>query len=177
MHDRQFRFQRGDGIAFLKSYKFTGDELVYCDPPYMMETRTRSLYKFEMTPIDHIRLLYVVLESKCRVLISGYWTELYANRLRGWNSIQYEAMTRGGHTATEFLWFNFPAPVALHDYSYLGSNFRERERIKRKKLRWVNRLKRMPILEKQCLLDAIASTAGSGESSGGIVVSGDGRRR
>ena len=177
MHDRQFRFQCGDGIAFLKSYKFTGDEMVYCDPPYMMETRTRSLYRFEMTDAQHLELLRVLQSLPCRVMISGYFTKLYDLELTSWNVARYDAMTRGGHTATEFLWLNFPAPVALHDYSYLGSNFRERERIKRKKLRWVNRLKRMPTLEKQCLLDAIAVTAGSGESAGGIVVSGDGRRR
>jgi hypothetical protein len=33
--------------------------------------------------------------------------------------------------------FNFPEPVALHDYRYLGEDFRQRERIKRKKQRWV----------------------------------------
>ena len=65
-------------------------------------------------------------------------------------------MTRAGRTATEWLWFNFPAPVALHDYRYLGEDFRERERIKRKKQRWVNRLHTMPTLERRALLNAIA---------------------
>jgi hypothetical protein len=57
--------------------------------------------------------------------------------------------------ATEYVWFNYPEPVQLHDYSFLGSNFRERERIKRKKQRWVDRLKSMPMLERQALLNAI----------------------
>ncbi len=39
--------------------------------------------------------------------------------------------------------------IALHDYRYLGEDFRERERIKRKKQRWVNRLQTMPVLERQ----------------------------
>jgi hypothetical protein len=177
MCDRQFRFLCEDGISFLKSYPFTGSELVYCDPPYMLETRTRSLYRFEMTDAQHAELLRVLQTLTCRVMISGYWTKFYSKLLASWNVARFEAMTRGGHTATEFLWFNFPAPVALHDYSYLGSNFRERERIKRKKLRWVKRLERMPPLERRCLLDAIATIAGSGESSGGIAVSGDGGRR
>ena len=177
MRDRGFRFLCQDGIAFLKSYLFTGSELVYCDPPYMMETRTRSLYRFEMTNAQHAELLRVLKSLKCRVMLSGYWTKLYSLELTSWNLARFEAMTRGGHTATEFLWFNFPAPVALHDYSFLGGDFRERERIKRKKLRWVNRLKKMPVLEKQCLLQAIASLAGTGDSAGGIVESGDGPRR
>ena len=84
--------------------------------------------------------------------------------LEDWHSISFEAMTRGGHTATEWLWFNFPPPVELHDYRYLGVNFRERERIKRKKTRWVARLQRMPVLERQSLLSAIAEIAGRGDA-------------
>jgi hypothetical protein len=38
-----------------------------------------------------------------------------------------------GGPRTEWLWFNFPEPIALHDYRYLGTGFRER--IKRKKQR------------------------------------------
>jgi hypothetical protein len=41
----------GDGVAFLERFKWQGAELVYCDPPYLMETRRskRALYKFEVT--------------------------------------------------------------------------------------------------------------------------------
>lgn len=160
--DRGFRFLCEDGIRFLKSYPFTGSELVYCDPPYMMETRTRSLYRFEMSDAQHAELLAVIGSLPCRVMISGYWTKLYSLELASWNLASFEAMTRGGHTATELLWFNFPAPAALHDYRYLGGNFRERERIKRKKLRWTKRLERMPMLERRALLDAIAGLAENG---------------
>ncbi len=59
--------------------------------------------------------------------------------------------------ATEWIWMNYPAPLELHDYRYLGDTFRERERIKRKSQRWVARLKKMPVLERQALLSAIDS--------------------
>lgn len=87
---------------------------------------------------------------------------MYLAALKGWNLIRYDAVTRGGMTE-ECLWFNFPEPVELHDYRYLGQTFRERERIKRKKLRWVTRFARMPLLEKRALLSAIADIAISGE--------------
>jgi hypothetical protein len=64
-------------------------------------------------------------------------------------------MTRGGRLATEWVWMNYPHPLHLHDYRFLGEGFRERERIKRKKQRWVNRLHSMPILERRALLAAI----------------------
>jgi hypothetical protein len=89
------------------------------------------------------------------VMVSGYWSRLYADSFSSWNSFSFEAQTRGGSTATEYAWFNYPEPVQLHDYSFLGDNFRERERIKRKKQRWVSRLQRMPMLERRSLLNAI----------------------
>ena len=64
-------------------------------------------------------------------------------------------MTRGGTLATEWVWFNYPEPDELHDYRFLGRDFRERERINRKKRRWVARLKGMRRLERQALLSAI----------------------
>ncbi|WP_203415563.1 hypothetical protein [Candidatus Scalindua japonica] len=50
---------------------------------------------------------------------------------------------------------NYNIPVEVHEYRYLGNNFRERERIKRKTQRWTARLQSMPILERQALLSAM----------------------
>jgi hypothetical protein len=153
----RFRLECTDALVFLASYKFTGSEVVYCDPPYMHETRGRkNLYRFELDDSKHLALLRLVKALPCRVMLSGYWTKLYSRELRSWNAVSFEAMTRSGKQATEWLWFNFPEPVALHDYRYLGGDFRERERIKRKKQRWVNRLQNMPVLERRALLGAIA---------------------
>jgi DNA adenine methylase len=152
----RWEFQQGEALLFLSFYPFKGSELVYCDPPYMHETRSRKkLYDFEMSDERHEELLRILKTLPCRVMISGYWTELYALDLASWNLTSFQAMTRGGHTATEYLWSNFPDPVALHDYRYLGTNFRERERIKRKTSRWVRRLKSMPTLERRALLHAV----------------------
>ena len=156
-HDKaKFTFHVGDGLAFLQSYPFTGRELVYCDPPYVLRTRTSRQYRYEMTDAQHAALLAILTTLPCAVMLSGYWTAMYAEALDGWTTITYEAMTRGGRVATEWLWMNYPRPLHLHDYRYLGEGFRERERIRRKKQRWVNRLQTMPHLERQALLSAVA---------------------
>jgi len=54
----------------------------------------------------------------------------------------------------------------------LGEDFRERERIKRKKQRWVTRLHTIPILERRALLNAIAEM----EAPSGIAANSEGRR-
>jgi DNA adenine methylase len=178
----RFVFEVRDGINYLAGLQWSGAELVYCDPPYRMSTRrSGKLYKHEMTDLQHRRLLRVLLELPCMVMLSGYWSPMYSKTLEGWNSIRYQAMTRGGKPATEWVWFNFPPPVALHDYRYLGKGFRERERIKRKKARWTARLGKMPVLERQSLLAAIeafsaqtgdggSEIAGSGEAAGSSEV-------
>jgi hypothetical protein len=151
-----FRFLRGDGLTFLASYPFQPTDLIYCDPPYLMETRSGGrLYRHEMSDEQHAELLATILELPCRVMISGYWSEMYTFRLKRWNCIHFEAMTRGG-MATEWLWFNFAEPVELHDYQFLGENTRQRQDLKRQIASWAGKLERMPPLKKRALLAAIA---------------------
>jgi DNA adenine methylase len=149
---------RANALEWLASTTFTDDTLIYLDPPYLMHTRScqRRIYRCELElPEQHQQLLKIIKGLTCMVLISGYYSELYAQELAGWRTIQFSAQTRGGRTAIEWLWMNFPEPVELHDYQYLGENFRERERIKRKRLRWQARLKRMPAIERYAMLSAI----------------------
>lgn len=156
----KFLFRPMDALEFLRCHQFTDRTLIYADPPYLHSTRGRKdVYACEMTDAQHADLLDVLKQLPCMVMLSGYASKLYTQKLKGWNSTSFQAMTRSGHMATEWLWTNFPEPVALHDYRYLGEGFRERERIKRKKTRWVKRLERMPMLEKRALLSAIEAIA------------------
>jgi hypothetical protein len=148
----------GDGILFLETYPWRGDELVYCDPPYLFMTRRahRQLYQHEMTNEDHRRLLAVITRLPTQIIISGYWSEMYAEALSDWRAVTYQAMTRAGSPAIEWLWMNYDEPFELHDYRYLGENFRERERIKRKINRWKAKLEKMPHLERIAMSAALA---------------------
>lgn len=153
-----FELINDDAIKYLKCYSFTGKELVYCDPPYLRETRKKSdsLYKYEYTLKQHIELLKVIKSLPCMVLISGYESELYKDSLKDWYTYCFKSKTHHG-MATEWVWMNYSPPTELHDYRYLGDNFRQREKIRNKSKRWVRRLKLMPVLERQALLSAIRS--------------------
>lgn len=130
--------------------------LIYCDPPYKPSTRTGGrIYEWELDTSQHRELLKILVALPCKVMLSGYDSILYREHLAGWTTEQYDVMTRGGTPRVEWLWYNFPPPVALHDYSYLGRDFRERERIKRKMTRWKDRLRKMPLLERQAMLAAM----------------------
>jgi hypothetical protein len=164
----------GCGIEFLERYSFKGDEFVYADPPYLLSTRGgRRYYRHEMSDADHLRLLDVVRALPCAVMMSGYPSALYDNALTGWQREEFEVMTRGHTWAKEVLWFNYPRPSQLHDVAYVGENYRERLRIKRKRARWANRLRKMPELERAALFSALVDVMGPGPSAGNDA---DGRR-
>jgi len=51
---------------------------------------------------------------------------------------------------------NYPEPLELHDYRYIGENFREREKINRQRKRWQARLLRMSSVQRYALMATIA---------------------
>lgn len=156
-----------DPVALLGGPAAKPRILLYCDPPYLLSTRRSQtpLYKHEVGDQSpdgkddswHTSLLNLLDALPYQIMLSGYMSKLYAKNLRApkWRAISYQAPLRNGMTATEYLWCNFPQPCELHDYRYLGENRRERERIKRKKTRWTNKLKVMPDLERYAILAAI----------------------
>jgi DNA adenine methylase len=99
-------FIETDAIDFLEASSFQGDELVYCDPPYLPRTRRRQkVYRFDYTENDHVVLLNRLRALPCFVVISGYQSELYDNLLGGWNSLLLRhtkacALNGSGSTST-----------------------------------------------------------------------------
>lgn len=157
-HDNEssiWQFVHEDALGYLSRYPFTGSELVYCDPPYLLSTRTRRQYRHELTEQQHIDLLDILVTLPCSVMLSGYWSALYTQRLNDWHVISYKVITRGGTMATEYLWANYAPPLVLHDYRYLGEDFRDRERIKRQQKSWLRKLAALPTLERHALLQSI----------------------
>ncbi len=131
------------------------DSFIYLDPPYIKATR-RSIgqYSHEMSDDDHRVLLDIINHFRCNVMISHYPNHLYDLALANWNTKSFKVMTRHGWQ-TEKVYFNYEVPTKLHDYSYLGNNFTDRQRIKRKALRLKSKLSRLPELERAALIDMI----------------------
>lgn len=129
---------------------------VYVDPPYPRSTRRSkaALYRHEWDDAKHDELLDVVRRLPCRVMVSSYWSERYAEALADWRTIKFRSQTRRG-PATEWVWMNYGDPTELHDTRFLGRNKRQREAFRRRAKNLSARLKRLPPLERQALIDAI----------------------
>ena len=133
---------------FLSAYAFTGRELLYVDPPYFPDTRRRAkVYRCDYDIEDHVRLLKLLVSLPCMVLISGYENDLYAETLNGWTKHTFQAKTHVD-VREETLWFNYDAPIHLHDNRYLGSNFRHRQNSKRRLERLKEKVEEMDPCER-----------------------------
>lgn len=126
-----------DGIKALETYALLLDQsdFVYLDPPYRFDSRksSKDRYKYELTDEQHNHLVKICSLLKCKVAISHYQDPLYDSL--GWRTVDYQAQTRGG-VVTDRLYLNYPEPDLLHDYDYLGDDFKEREHIRLKFNRW-----------------------------------------
>lgn len=81
--------------------------LIYADPPYMLETRHGKQYRCEMSDRDHEELLDALLKHQGPVILSGYDSPLYNDRLKGWHREEAVSYSQVASRKTEVLWMNF----------------------------------------------------------------------
>jgi site-specific DNA-adenine methylase len=156
-----FPVEKVHGCAhqFLCAYDYQGRELLYCDPPYLHHTRTSGRrYRFDYEAQDHVELLKLLNQLPCSVMLSGYPSPLYDERLPDWRTLELQVMNQGG-VRTEKLWFNF-TPDRIHWPRYAGKNFTDRQRIKRKAQNWGRRYRALPGAERLAVLSAIMAVEG-----------------
>jgi DNA adenine methylase len=94
--------------------KYDGeDTFFYLDPTYLPETRhgqTAKTYAHEMTEEDHVALLDVILKVEGKVMISGYPSALYDEKLRGWRReelVTTAHVANSGQQRVEVIWMNY----------------------------------------------------------------------
>ena len=152
---------QGDARTVIQNMTFgTASPFLFFDPPYLMETRSckQKLYKNEMShPAAHIKLLLQLREIKEMVMISHYPCKLYNDYLYDWRHVDIQGRTRNG-MRTERLYMNYEAPTELHDYSFIGKNYRDRERLKKAAANAVKKFSMMRPMERNFILSEINRT-------------------
>jgi hypothetical protein len=155
-----FEFHNTDVVKLLRSdiakYYDAADTFIYLDPPYRFVTRKgqRPVYKYEFTEQQHIDLLQAALSLKqAKIMINHYPNDLYDELLKGWHTHDFYVQTRKGQ-ALDRIYMNYAIDDQLHDYSFIGEEFREREqfaRIRKNLIKKINRLE--PVLRNAILSD------------------------
>lgn len=145
----QWQLVLGRAEDLLRSIQLSGSALVYCDPPYLPETRRRTVvYRHDYSRQEHEALLELLSQLPCKVMISGYDNDLYNDALAGWTKSTFRAMSHIG-IREECVWMNYPVPVELHDARYFGNDFRSREVHRRRQHRLYERIRRLSPVEQQ----------------------------
>lgn len=116
------------------------DTLIYCDPPYVHDTRRGGRgYTHEMSDDDHRDLVARLLQAKSRIILSGYANALYAPlEAAGWRRIDIPTSAHSaGRTRTtglkglgraaalqprvETIWLNYDPSVARGQARLFGA--------------------------------------------------------
>lgn len=102
------QIEQQPALQLIERYKVPS-VLIYADPPYILATRSKRLYRNEMNDADHVELLTALDSHPGPVLLSGYDHELYNDRLAHWRRAEKQVLAEMGRIRTEVLWIN---PVA-----------------------------------------------------------------
>lgn len=103
---KEVQIENMPALELIRAFNYS-DVLIYADPPYVLSTRSRPQYKYEMTNQNHVDLLLELCQSKAMVMISGYDCPLYEKYLSGWRKEQIRARTQNNAARIETLWMNF----------------------------------------------------------------------
>ena len=109
---KQAQIEHLKALELMSRYD-TSDVFIYADPPYLHSTRSKYLYKHEMTDQDHMDLLTVLKRHPGKVLISGYDNDLYNQMLKGWHKETCHTRAESGKARTEVLWMNYDKDITL----------------------------------------------------------------
>lgn len=92
------------------------NSLIYCDPPYLHDTRTsKDSYEHELSTEDHVKLADTLNSCRGKVIISGYPSTLYSRLYHadlGWKCVKksianHASQSKTKTRKTECLWKNF----------------------------------------------------------------------
>lgn len=144
-----------DAVQFLYKMQpiWKDDVFVFLDPPYHHDTRplATELYQHEMTHFDHLQLLHTVQLMKCNVMLIHPKCDLYDEYLHDWRKVEVKVRYHK-KTQIECLYMNYPVPSELQDYTYLGNDCWDRQRITRKVKTYQEKFEKMPVLERNYII-------------------------
>lgn len=103
---RMVQIENRPALEAIKRFNHDG-VFMYIDPPYLLGTRAGKQYKHEMTDAEHEEMLKELLQSKAKIMISGYESEMYNDYLKDWDKKAFDSCAEHGKPRTEVVWMNY----------------------------------------------------------------------
>ncbi len=117
--DEEYGIQKKDAVSLIVNDSYYEDALVYADPPYVAEKRSKKLYRHDIhdDPTHHDRLVKALADHPGYVYLSGYRNRLYEEELeekRGWEAREMEEPDPDKpDKEIEILWLNPKAAAGV----------------------------------------------------------------
>lgn len=109
---RKVQIEHRPAMEVIKRFDYK-NVFMYIDPPYLLGTRTRKQYKHEMLDAEHEEMLKTILQSKAKIMISGYESDMYNDYLKDWSKVYLKSWAEYGKPRTEVVWINFEVEQQL----------------------------------------------------------------
>lgn len=104
----------------------------YWDPPYLPGTRNGKQYKYEMMETDHEDLLKIAVDSKAKIMIFGYESDLYNDWLKDWHKNYYTSCAEHNGKRIEVVWTNYQiGQMHINDFDIRGEIYESSIKISR----------------------------------------------
>lgn len=110
---RKVQIENRPALEVIERFNYT-QVFMYLDPPYMLGTRSGKQYMHEMTDAEHEELLQMILQSRAKIMISGYETDMYNDYLSGWEKRQFSSCAEHGKPRIETVWMNYKADLQMN---------------------------------------------------------------
>ena len=103
---RKVQIENRPALEVINRFNHEG-VFMYLDPPYLLGTRCGKQYKFEMPDAEHEAMLNELLQSKAKIMISGYDSEMYNECLKDWVRVEMRSCAEHGKPRKEVVWMNY----------------------------------------------------------------------
>lgn len=110
---RKVQIENRPALEVIERFNYT-QVFMYLDPPYVLGTRSGKQYMHEMTDAEHEELLQMILQSRAKIMISGYETDMYNDYLSGWEKRQFSSCAEHGKPRIETVWMNYKADLQMN---------------------------------------------------------------
>lgn len=103
---RRVQIECSPAVELMERYDYE-NVFMYLDPPYLLGTRSGKQYKHEMSDEEHEEMLQKAIDSKAKIMISGYASEMYDDMLAGWRRKEFRSHAEMGNSRIEVVWMNY----------------------------------------------------------------------
>lgn len=103
---RKVQIENRPALEVIQRFNYP-NVFMYIDPPYLLGLRNRKQYRHEITDTDHEELLQTSLQSRAKIMISGYESEMYNDYLQGWHKEYFTSCAEQGKPRQEVVWMNY----------------------------------------------------------------------